>query len=413
MDCKADEGFRAGPDGLFRASGRHIRLVTDIPSRDTAADLVASFDAAVPQWAAFWGIDVDSLAKWTVDAHVMRDARPFRDNGLLPRGVGDFPFGTASGNQIWIHEQPSRYYNRHLLLHEGVHVLMFGVFGGAGPTWFMEGTAELLAVHSGDHRQTVIGGVPAGREAVPEWGRFKILSQQRDANNVKTIEDVMRLPRKLRGDVESYGWSWLAVMMLSQYPHTRDELIQAAKRNGADSTSGFTRDLYQRMYKQWPVVRARWTMMILEMDYGFDWSREAIDVAIDDPTFTGGAIELSVAADRGWQSAGFRFPAGTVIDVDAAGQVILDETTRPWVSLPAGITFQHHRGQPLGRLIACVLPVETRDVGRLELPDILAIGEGERITLEQPAWLLFRVNDRVGDTADNRGRFDVRVKKAN
>ena len=48
------------------------------------------------------------------------------------------------GAELWLHDQPTAYYRRHLLLHEGTHVFMASFLGGCGPGWYMEGTAELF-----------------------------------------------------------------------------------------------------------------------------------------------------------------------------------------------------------------------------------------------------------------------------
>ena len=51
------------------------------------------------------------------------------------------------GREFWLFDQPTDYYVRHLLLHEGTHVFMVSFLGGCGPGWYMEGTAELLGTH--------------------------------------------------------------------------------------------------------------------------------------------------------------------------------------------------------------------------------------------------------------------------
>lgn len=408
-DCKAQS---ATADGLFRHTGNHIRLVTDIDDASQMDTIVATFDAAVPQWVSFWRLEPDAADDWVVDAYVMRNDQPFRDKGLLPRSLAEFPYGIADGNRVWVREQADDYYTRHLVLHEGVHALMYEQFGGAGPTWFMEGTAELLSVHSGVGSGVVIGQVPRNRESVPGWGRFKILSQRRDDGEVKTIEDVMRLPHRLRGDVESYGWSWAAVMMLAQYAEYRDALVDAATRDGRDQSNDFTRRLYAKLVRQWPVVRARWALMNLELDYGFRWDRESIDIAVDDPLYDGSEIQTTLHADRGWQSTGYRFPASSVVRIAAQGDVVLADTTRPWVALPDGITMRHVRGRPLGQVIACLVPTDIRDTGSATLPTIVTVGDDATIRMDRASWLFLRVNDSVDQLTDNQGHFEIRITPA-
>ena len=51
------------------------------------------------------------------------------------------------GAELWLRDQPTPYYRRHLLLHEGTHVFMASFLGGCGPGWYMEGIAELFGTH--------------------------------------------------------------------------------------------------------------------------------------------------------------------------------------------------------------------------------------------------------------------------
>ena len=259
----------------------------------------------------------------------MRDKGRFAREGLIPPHVPDFPYGYAMGSQIWIMAQQSEYYTRHLVLHEGVHSLAFSEFGGAGPTWFQEGTAELLATHQGAGVNVRVNELPKTREDVPYWGRFKRMGQLRDAGKVPSLRTVMRYRPDLQGDVGTYGWSWAATMLLQAYPEYR-ESFQAAARYGRVVGPGFNRALRQGLRDQWPVMLARWRIMTDDIDYGYDWSREQVDLSVKDPVWDGKTFEVSVHANQGWQSAGIRVPRGAKVRVTPRGEVTLAETTRPW-----------------------------------------------------------------------------------
>ena len=71
-------------DDFLRRTGQHITLTTDIDSPEQVEDLVKSFDAAVPQWAAFWGLPDGALDDWKVDACVIRSKPAFQQAGLIP-----------------------------------------------------------------------------------------------------------------------------------------------------------------------------------------------------------------------------------------------------------------------------------------------------------------------------------------
>ena len=341
-------------DGLRRLSGQHIQLTTDIAAQVEAETLVASFDAAVPQWEAFWQLPTGSLDDWKVDAFVIRDKAAFRRLGLIPRHIPDFPFGYAAGNTVWVVAQKSEYYTRHLLLHEGVHALAFSQFGGAGPSWFMEGTAELLSVHEGSGPAVKINRVPESSDAVPYWGRFGLMTQRREQSGIPSLSKVLGYPRDLKSDVESYGWSWAAAMMLDAYPEYRDALYEAA-RVGRDSSPGFNVKLKQA-FQGWPVIVARWRLMCHDLDYGFDWSRERVALSMDDQLWDGSVIKKQVAANQGWQSLGVRLRPGMQVQITPSGRTVLAKEPKPWISEPPGITIRYHRGRPLGQLLAVIVP---------------------------------------------------------
>src|SRR5210317_394533 len=104
---------------LIEREGKFIRLTADLESAEQCDELVAAFDAAVPQWLKFWNLPENAVKSWQVQACVIRDKRRFNQHGLIPGDLPDFPFGYTRDNRIWILAQPSEYYTRHLLLHEG------------------------------------------------------------------------------------------------------------------------------------------------------------------------------------------------------------------------------------------------------------------------------------------------------
>ena len=399
-------------EGLTTREGRFIRLVTDIESETEASSLVESFDAAVPQWAEFWDVGVDTLEGWQVRAFVMRDRDRFRDQGMIPRHVPDFPFGYAYDDNVWVLAQQSEYYTRHLLLHEGVHSFAFRQFGGAGPTWYQEGTAELLATHRGSGPSVRVKQIPATRDEAPYWGRFKLMKQLRDQQRIPTLATVMRYQAELTGDVETYGWSWAASMLLAEYPDYRDEFLRAARR-GRDAGPRFNRDLRQALEPHWPAILARWRMMCHDLDYGFDWTRERVNVSTSDRVWSGRPIRLDVAADRGWQSIGVRVPGNVRVSVSPAGRVTLADLPKPWVSEPAGITYRFHRGRPIGQLLCCVLPnASDPRASTITPPTVHVVAQPTVLEIDEHSWLLFRINDFPGELADNRGSYQVTIEPA-
>ena len=398
-------------DQLLRREGRFVRLTTDLQSPQEAQSLVDSFDAAVLQWIRFWNLSENDFSNFQVDACVMQDRERFDQEGLIPANLPDFPFGYAQGRRIWVRQQQSEYYTRHLLLHEGVHALAFAAFGGAGPVWFQEGTAELLATHRGQGRELLSQQIPGHRDDVPYWGRFKLMSQLRRDEKIPSLQTVLNYQPDLTGDVAVYGWSWAATMILNAYPEYRDAFFAAAK-NGRTVGPGFNRQLQRSLRDQWPILAARWRVMCDDLDYGFDWSRERVELSIQDPIWDGKPIVVSVAANRGWQSVGYRLPPGIQVRLKPSGEITLAQTTRPWISHPEGITYQYHRGRPLGQLLVCLLPNAIDDQAETIAPLIVqGLSKETELTVSQYSWLLFRINDEIGQLADNQGTYEVEVSR--
>lgn len=439
----------------FVSEGVHLRLTSDVDDANLLADLVNSFDSAVPQWLAFWGLPADAAVDWKIDGYLMRDADAFRRSGALPDSVPEFHHGFATPTAIWVHYQSTPYYNRHLMLHEGVHALAFAQWGGGGPSWYSEATAELLATHRDriGHASTPgetsgfltqaspefrINELPQSAEESPVWGRYRVVNEARQAGELPTLASILKLPTDLHGDVETYTWCWAAAMMLTAYDDTRDAFIDAAKQ-GQDASPAFTTKFFRAIRDQWPAVRARWQLWLHDMEYGFDRHGSRVNVSTDDPRYDGKRHRVDIAAGRGWQSAGYWFPAGT-LRLRAGGQCVIvakenlhraaDDAVVPrdWMSTPAGITVRHHRGYPIGQLQICVLPIPSGTLQGIEdlviqtpfSSTITGADDGSKgssddmatIPIDSPSWVLFRIHDVPGRTgryqrADNRGGYQV------
>lgn len=394
--------------------GKYVRLTTDLNSAEEAKELVASFDAAVPQWIKFWKLPINAVVDWKVDACVMRDKSIFRREGLIPEQIPDFPFGFAMGKQVWVLAQQSEYYTRHLLLHEGVHSLAFHHFKGAGPTWFMEGTAELLATHHGSGEETRVYQIPSSREVVPHWGRFKRMKQIRAEKKIPTLQTVMGYQPNLLGDVESYSWSWAAVLLMHSYPKYHEAFYAAANRG--DTGPSFNRDLHRDLKSDWPVMIAQWRLMCHDLDYGFDWSNQRVDLSTADPEWDGKPLQVKVSADRGWQSIGVRLRPKTHLAVTPSGRITVgkSETSgKAWESEAGGITIEYRHGRPLGQLLMCLVSNASDSRAEFIRPlETQPVTKPTTLTTSEFTWLLFRVNDGVDELNDNSGQYVVEISQS-
>ncbi|MFG0265668.1 MAG: hypothetical protein ACF8AM_11050 [Rhodopirellula sp. JB055] len=433
----ADDAPATG-SGLLTRESQHLRLTSDVDDPALLDDLIRSFEDALPQWLAFWNVPESRIANWKIQAYLMRNVDTFRQSGALPDYLPRFQHGFATPHTIWIRYQDTTYYNRHLVLHEAVHSLAFELFGAGGPSWYMEGTAELLALHrdrvptpSRQRRMGVPGNagvlaqsmdpftinqLPRNRIDTPGWGRYKIVSQHREAGTLPTLKSVLKLPMELNGEVEAYTWCWAASSLFTNAPESRTSFLNAARR-GSDQTEAFTSEFYRDVAEQWPVLSARWRLMMNDLDYGFDWSRHQVKLSTSDPRASGAPFQVRVTPDQSWQSVGMWFPKGAKLRFTAKGRC---HVTPDWVSEPAGITLEYHRGDPLGQLQVCVLPIATpaeatipgldirpvltrTDVSKFKAntpdgssDDSTPIPGSNVIAINEPSWVLLRINLPAG-----------------
>ena len=195
---------RAAQVGIRRVDGRHLRLYTDLPQRDAIDGLGNVFDAAVPQWAEYFGIPVARVANWRVQAFLIEDRAKFAALGLLPEANRNFAHGYCQGGELWLIEQASDYYRRHLLLHEGTHAFMYAFLGDKAQGWYMEGMAELLGTHHWHKGELSLRHFPASREQSPLWGRIKLIREAKPLSLNSVVS--FRTGRALSTD--QYAWCW-------------------------------------------------------------------------------------------------------------------------------------------------------------------------------------------------------------
>src|SRR4051794_23017525 len=307
--------------GIRRLEGKHLLLYTDLPAAKDVDELPQVFDAALPIWCSYFAIEPSNLADWKLIASVMKDKERFLAAGLYPHSLPDFQFGFNVGSQIWVYEQESAYYRRHLLLHEGTHAVMLRWLGGAGPPWYMEGMAELLGTHRWTGGKLTLGIMPARKEEVPYWGRIKIIKDETAAGRGMSLIDIMRYDAQAHLQIEAYAWCWAATTFFDQHPVTQSA-FRGLKADCRERTLEFSKRFYDRVKEHWPNIVEDWQLFALECDYSYDVARAVVQrkLAAELPP-TGASITL--ATDRGWQSTGFRVEARKTYRLAASGHYLL------------------------------------------------------------------------------------------
>ena len=414
----AVDDAKAQAAGIRMLVGRHIVLYTDLPSKPEIDSLPAVFDKAVPEWAEYFGVDLAKTEGWQVRAFLIGDRKAFDKLGVMPTGDDKFLHGLSTGSDLWLYDQPSAYYRRHLLLHEGTHAFMGKFLGGCGPGWYMEGTAELFGTHRMDDRTSELQMrvMPRDREEVPMWGRIKLIRDAVAAGRGLDLSAVMALDNRQQMDDGSYAWCWAAAKFLDSHPHYRDRFRQL-KDHVADQDFN---ESVKRLYgADWTDAQAEWQAFIAALDYGYDFERMAIDFRRG-TALGGNARHVVIAADRGWQSSGVWLEAGKTYRVAASGryQIAVEkngDSEKAWSCEPGGVTIEYHDGRPLGELLGAVVGAGSNEAtkttaGSDGFAHPFTIGLGTTIKPEVSGTLYLRVNDSAAQLDDNRGSLAVTIE---
>jgi hypothetical protein len=397
---------RAAAAGIRKLNGRHLVLFTDVAAESSIEELPAVFDAAFPQWCEHLGLDSTANAGWQMRGFLVKDQARFEAVGLWPDDLPQFLNGYTRGREFWLYNQSSEYYRRHLMLHEGVHGIMFSLQRSSGPAWYMEGVAELLATHCWLDRKLTLPYFPVSAAEVPKLGRIEIVQTQFKAGNAKYLRDVLALENRHYLENEPYAWSWTAAAFLYGHPAYRDRFRAMLKERARGELNDQLKEVYAEDARQ---LGEEWQVFIGELAHGYDFERTRLDFApAKMPLEANKPAKVSISADRGWQNTGLRLEAGKQYKLTAAGRYTLAKVPAPWTSEPGGVTIRYHRGMPLGIVLAVVRPQEAA-AGPSPFFNPQVIGLGATIGPRQTGTLYLRINDFAGELADNSGAAEVSV----
>lgn len=422
---------RAAAAGIRKLAGRHLVLYTDVPSSPEIDSLPALFDAAVPQWAKYFGIDPAKTADWRVQAFLIRDRERFAALQLLPEDR-ELVNGYASAAELWVIDQPSEYYRRHLLLHEGTHAFMTTFLGGCGPGWYSEGMAELLATHrvGVGSREQGAGGrgqgagstggpalelniMPRSREEVAMLGRIKLVRDAVAAGDAMSIDAIMAIDGRRQQEPQAYAWCWALAKFLDSHPRYRGKFRELAEHVADPDFNARVKQVYAA---EWPELVAEWQAYVQALDHGYDFERMAIEFERGKTLSRNGTV--TIRADRGWQSTGILLEAGRTYRIRARGRYqIAMENEVPWPCEAGGVTLEYHDGHPLGMLLGAIVPnsvampnsaaARPAEAG---LAGAFEIGLGCEFVPKTSGTLYLRVNDSAAKLGDNRGRLTIEVE---
>lgn len=395
--------------------------------------LPALLDQAFDAWVEYFGAlppDREGT-EFVMTGYLIGDKALFRETGLLPEDLPPFPHGRNKGTCFWINDQPTDYYRRHLVLHEGTHCFMTAVPNPlVTKLWYMEGMAELFGTHRIDPDGTAHFRVlPHDREAFANLGRIRLIEDERRQGPPRGLAAVMDFVSNDYHTTAAYAWSWGLCQFLDGHPRYHDRF----RKFGRSITTGEVSDEMQTLFTAGRAdLEEEWLLFAADVCHGYDQARAAIEFLAGKPLRDDASASVVVAADRGWQSSGVLLEAGQTYHVSASGRFVIAHAATgsaaedsagtkdssaahrlspPWESEPQGISIRYHAGRPLGMLIGAIrrVPPPAEPPGTTLL-EVIPLGRESTFTARVSGTLYLRLNDDWNALADNAGHAEVRIR---
>ncbi|HZZ30178.1 MAG TPA: hypothetical protein VFE46_19425 [Pirellulales bacterium] len=391
--------------GIRKLESRRLVLYTDLASTPDVDELPQVFDQAFDLWCKYFGLDPARYPDWKMRASVIDNPARFTEAGLMPADLPKFLNGYTRGHECWLYNQSIPYYRSHLLLHEGVHGIMFSLLGSHAPPWYMEGMAELLGTHHWQNGKLELPYFPKKIGDVSGLGRIELVQKDVAAGLNKHLSDVMAYDNLAHLHVEPYAWSWAAAAFLDGHPKYRDKFRQMQAR--LKTRNNFNAELVSAYGDEFPQLEQEWKVFIADLDYGYDFARTALNFMPGEPLGSQ-PRHVTVQADRGWQNSAVRLEAGKTYKLAASGRFQVANDPKPWISEPNGVSIRYIHGRPMGVLLAAVYAKDsTHQENSFAKP--LVVGYGTTITPVETGTLFLRINDSSGELTDNAGQVEVNI----
>lgn len=410
---------KVAAEGIRRLAGKRLVLYTDLPARREIDELPELFDQAYPAWCKFFGVEPAQPDRWQAVGCLIADKARFERAGLLPNALPKFANGYSVGRCLWLFDQTSPYYRRHLLLHEGAHAFMDTVLESGGPPWYVEGLAELLGTHRWQEGKLALGVVPKNSDETPRLGRIEMIQKAFAAGKALDLGQVLAFGPQAHLEVEPYAWCWAAATLLDRSPDTHDRFRAMAR-------SASPKDVPKTLAAVDPggalQLAERWQVFMADLDYGYDFNRNQADLRPSNAPPLAAPATAILQADRGWQNTGLHLQGGRHYRIAARGRFQVATEADPlaaggppaiWWSEAGGVTLRYHRGRPLGELLAAIRPNDFDPAQELTpLAHPQPVGLGGEFTPPRSGTLFLKINDAPGELADNAGSLEVEVSPA-
>jgi hypothetical protein len=397
---------KAAAAGIRKLPGKRLTLYTDLPAGAEIDGLPALFEQAFPQWCAYFKVKESENADWHVTGFLINKKERFVKAGLPLQPIRH---GYSQGYLLWLNEQPSDYYRRELLLHEGTHSFMDTVLGSCGPPWYMEGMAEYLGTHSWRDGRVTLGYLPKNREEAPEWGRVRMIQDAVAKKKALRLKDVIEFSPMAHLENEPYAWCWAAATLLDRHPRYQERFRKLPE---FVRQPDFNDRFYWLFESDWPELCEEWDLMVGNMEYGYDVARSAVDFTPGKQHLQPGEthVKITVSADRGWQNSGLRLDKGEWYRLSASGRYQVAKEPKVWWCEPGGVSIRYYQGRPLGILLAAVRPDHPSPEKTSALLRPIVVGLGATLSPTETGTLFLKINDSAGELDDNAGELKVEVR---
>ena len=390
--------------GLYELKGSCLTLITDIPLDGELRRWPNLLEQSLKQWRSYFGMHADQFEGLSATLILVRDETRFQD---LP----SFYDGYQHGDMLYVRDQPSEYYRRHLFLHEATHWVMWHLYGGGGSPWFMEGMAEMQATHSLMDGALSLNKIPLHPKDVQSWGRLAMIDQNLNQAEAPTLSQILAYEND-RDRTKRYSWSWAACVFFTNHPKTK-ALLRESYQTRLDYSNELSREFKSKLTDCWGEVEVDWNGFISDLDFGYDWERSmVVSSKITNEKELRTRELVTLATDRGWQSTGLKLQAGKRVQLKSSGKFLLrkrpaDSSQRPWLVEPQGATIEYFRGNPIGCVLATVVPNEGSEVTKRW--ETIRVGSFVTLKPTVSGTLFLKVNESSNELADNDGKIEVEV----
>lgn len=353
---------------------------------------------------------------WQLNGFIMREPALFLQAGLLPEELADMNHGKDLGENLWLIDPPTALYRRHLLLHEALHCVM-NARPHQWPIWYLEGMAELAAVHRKQPSgQVRFGLFPDDAYSEGGFGRLQLLREEVAAGRIRLLQQIRELnesnfyPHKT-----SYAWSWAVCYFLTEHPQTSREFRELTKMRRESEFNHRFREMLQAGGAE---LQADWVVFLHNLVPGYQFSSSLItwetppgrqDENLKPVPATGETIPVQV--DRHWQRSGLQVQAGSAYRITGEGRYVVAREPVPWECEPQGVTIEYVSGRPRGELQMVFFPAESSSTERaLAFSQVVPVGRELVWQAPEAGELFFRINDWCSSWLENTGTLQVTVQ---